>query len=121
MSAENRPADLAAVHADDALLDLLGDPRRTPSDSEVARALAAWRREIHAEPVAELVDTDTALAAICASRPRARRRRSALDVLAAVFAVLVIACATLGLAAKSAEPGDWLYTLARVLYGEGIR
>ena len=64
------PADLAAVQADDALLDALGtDP--TPSDADVARALLAWRREVDATPIPTLVDVDTALAIV-----RARSRRS---------------------------------------------
>lgn len=42
--------DLAAVQADDALLDMLGSVGRTPADTdgELARVLAAWRREVHA-------------------------------------------------------------------------
>lgn len=58
------PADPAAVQADDGLLDRLGDPDSTPSQGEVARALAARRRAVHADSDRELIDTDTALAAI---------------------------------------------------------
>ena len=64
------PADMAAVQADDALLDALGtDP--TPTDRDVIRALLAWRRDVDATPVPTLVDVDTALAIV-----RARSRRS---------------------------------------------
>ncbi len=64
------PADLAAVQADDALLDELGiDP--TSSDADVARVLLAWRRDVDAESIPTLVDVDTALAIV-----RARSRRS---------------------------------------------
>src|SRR5918911_692570 len=70
------PADLAALQADDALLDLIGSGGHIPTDSddELTRALAAWRREVHAEPVKELVDTSTALAAIRAAARRPARR-----------------------------------------------
>ncbi len=64
------PADLAAVQADDALLDALGDDP-TPSDADVARVLLAWRRDVDAESIPTLVDVDTALALV-----RARSRRS---------------------------------------------
>ena len=63
------PADLAAVQADDALLDELGiDP--ISSDADVARVLLAWRRDVDAAPIPTLVDVDTALAIV---RPRSRR------------------------------------------------
>ena len=68
------PADLAAVQADDALLDELGiDP--TSSDADVARVLLAWRRDVDAESIPTLVDVDTALALVRArSRCSSRRR-----------------------------------------------
>lgn len=56
--------DSAAVAADDALLDLLGDPDHTPSDGDVPCALAAQRREVHTDSDRELIDTDTARAAL---------------------------------------------------------
>lgn len=65
---------VAAERADDALLDRLGD-RDTPDTATAAteplsRLLLAWRRHTDAHPVGVLVDTDTALAAIAAARPR---------------------------------------------------
>jgi hypothetical protein len=64
------PADLAAVQADDALLDALGDDP-TPSDADVARVLLAWRRDVDAEPIPRRMDVDTALSIV-----RTRSRRS---------------------------------------------
>lgn len=51
------PVDLAAVQADDALLDMLGgtEVARGDADAELARVLVAWRRDVDAEPVPELV------------------------------------------------------------------
>jgi len=48
----------AAVQADDALLDAPPED----SDSRLVQALVAWRREVDAEPIGQLVDVDTALA-----------------------------------------------------------
>lgn len=64
------PVDLAAVQADDALLDMLGGNGRVSDDAQ-ARVLVAWRRDVDSEPIGELVDTDTALAAISAARKSA--------------------------------------------------
>ncbi len=66
------PADLAAVQADDALLDALRGPNPTPKgDAWLVQVLAAWRAEVDSEPAPQLVDVDTALAIV-----RARSRRS---------------------------------------------
>ena len=102
-----RPADLGAVQADDVLLDFLGSGA-TPGDAsdDLARVLAAWRREVHAEPIRELVDTTTALAVIRAACQPAPRRNPVFGSIAAAAAVLVIAFTGVGLVAKQAQPGD---------------
>lgn len=80
MNAPNEtPVDLAAVQADDALLDALTSALYD-DDAELARVLVAWRRDVDAEPIGELVDTDTALAGINASR-RVRRGLTASSLL----------------------------------------
>ncbi len=65
------PADLAAVRADDALLDELGIDPTSKGDAWLVQVLAAWRDEVDSEPAPQLVDVDTALAIV-----RARSRRS---------------------------------------------
>jgi len=66
------PADLAAVQADDALLDVLRiDPALADADPELIRLLLTWRRDIDAESLPSLVDIGTALAIV-----RTRSRRS---------------------------------------------
>ncbi len=117
------PADLAAVRADDALLDALGGRHSTisPSDEPLANVLLQWRREVDAEPVAELVDTDTAMALVAGTRRPTPRRNPMLMPFAAAAALLVIAFSGVGLAAKSAEPGDRLWGVTRVLYAEHAR
>ncbi|MBV9162491.1 MAG: hypothetical protein JO281_13270 [Pseudonocardiales bacterium] len=114
------PVDLAAVQADDALLDLIGQAGHTPSDTDdqLTRVLAAWRCEVHAEPFSELVDTDTALAVIHAARQPIRRRNPVFGPIAAAAAVLVIAFSAVGLVAKSAQPGDPLWGVTQMLYSD---
>jgi hypothetical protein len=117
------PVDLAAVQADDALLDMLGGagPGLGGADAELAQVLVAWRRDVETEPVGELVDTDTATAVIGAARRPAPRRHPVLAPFAVAAAVLVIAFSGVGLAAKSAQPGDQLWSLTKVLYSEYAR
>jgi hypothetical protein len=80
------PDDLANLCADDALLDALGG-RVIPAaevlvDDELNGLLWAWRREVDAEPMAVLVDTEQAVALLAQTRPvtrlslRARAARS---------------------------------------------
>jgi Anti-sigma-D factor RsdA to sigma factor binding region len=119
-----KPADLAALQADDALLDLIGSGRYIPSESddELTRVLAAWRREVHAEPTKELVDTSTAMSVIrAAARRPARRRHPVYGSVAAVAAMVVLAFSGVGLVAKSAQPGDHLWGVTQVLYSDYAR
>jgi hypothetical protein len=67
------PADLAAVQADDRLLDEIARGVHLTTE-ELAEILVGWRRAADSEPIVELVDLDTALAAIRAGA-RGRRRR----------------------------------------------
>lgn len=117
------PADLAAVQADDVLLDMLGSAGCTPGnvDGELTRVLATWRREVHADSDRLLVDTDTALAVISAARRPVRRRNPIFGPVAAAAAVMVIAFSGVGLLAKSAQPGDNLWGVTEVLYSDYAR
>ncbi|WP_181775996.1 anti-sigma-D factor RsdA [Amycolatopsis pittospori] len=120
-------ADLSAVQADDALLDALGgsDPKMADDlgDQELNALLLAWRRDIDSEPLAELVDVDTAVTTVktaALARKHGGRRRLLVPV-AAAAAVLAIAFAGTGLAAKDAQPGDTLWGLTKVLYADHAR
>jgi Anti-sigma-D factor RsdA to sigma factor binding region len=117
------PVDLAAVQADDALLDLIGQAEYPPSaaDDELTRVLAAWRREVRAAPFGELVDTNTAVAVIRAAGRPAPRRNPVFGSIAAAAAVLVIGFSAVGLVAKSAQPGDRLWGVTQVLYSDYAR
>ncbi|MGH3624252.1 MAG: anti-sigma-D factor RsdA [Sciscionella sp.] len=115
--------DLSALQADEALLDALGGPDPDLSgrlgEQELTSLLLSWRKEADSEPIAELVDTDLAMAVIASSRSKpARRSHRFLVPVATAAAVLAIAFTGVGVAAKSAQPGDTLWSLTKVLYSE---
>ncbi|HEV2781428.1 MAG TPA: anti-sigma-D factor RsdA [Actinophytocola sp.] len=117
--------DFSQVHADDAFLDALGATKPDPSgmfaDDRLAELLLAWRSDVDAEPITELVDPKLAVATVQAARIRARRGSRLLAPLAAAAAVLAIVFAGVGLAARDAQPGDTLWGLTRVLYADHAR
>lgn len=121
------PTDLAAVQADDLLLDGLGgtnpqapgrDDNRVP---DLETLLVAWRRDVDAAPIGELVDVDGAIAAIAEGYRPTKQRRRHLIPLATAAAVLVIAFTGVGLAARDASPGDMLWGVSQVLYTDHAR
>lgn len=123
-------ADLSAINADDALLDALGgsDPEIADGlgDQELNALLLSWRRDIDSEPFEELVDTETAVttvkAAAMAQRHGKRSRRMRILVpVAAAAAVLAIAFTGTSIAARSAQPGDTLWGLTKMLYADHAR
>ena len=122
----DEPIDLVAVHADDELINALraGMTMSTPglqgydADDQVAAILAAWKAEVDAEPIPELVDIDTAMAAIEAARPSmARRARRHLAPVAAAAAFVVL-IGGLSIGSADSEPGDALWGVSKVLYSE---
>ncbi|MBA3907527.1 MAG: hypothetical protein H0X35_12705, partial [Pseudonocardiales bacterium] len=66
------PIDLVAVQTDDELINALSGGYRVsgpdyggyPADDRIASILAAWKAEVDAEPVPELLDLDTAVATV---------------------------------------------------------
>lgn len=110
------PADLAAVEADDALVDRIAV--ESPSDAELARELVEWRRTVRARPEPDLVDVDTALGVIRSSAHRRHRSREAVELVLVLLAGLVIIACMVGIAARSAEPGSSLCPVAQWLYDQ---
>ena len=132
------PIDLVAVQADDELVNALGtgavvtygdrapgsdpDPRRT-RDERVVAMLAAWRAEIEADPIPELIDLDTAVAAVVAgvkadaagTRQKRANRLRHLAPLAAAAAIIVAAVSGVGLGSQNAMPGDALWPVQKVV------
>lgn len=123
-------ADLAAIRADDGLLDSLGgsDPGIADDlgDQELNALLLSWRRDIDSEPLAELVDTDTAVttiktAALARRHGQRVRRRRLLVPVATAAAVVAIGFTGTSIAARDAQPGDTLWGLTKVLYADHAR
>lgn len=119
----SEPLDLSEIQADDALLDALGGTNPSvPAESEssgpaLESLLVAWRREVDAAPIGDLVELEEATAAVAAGRrPRHRSRRRHLVPVASAAAVLMIGFTGVGLAARDAMPGDMLWGVAQVLY-----
>jgi hypothetical protein len=119
------PIDLSALRADDELLTALcsfdNSVGSADQDPELKSLLLSWRLDVDAEPIAELVDTDTAMAAIAAGTRTKRRKPRYLVPLASAAAVLVVVFSGMGLAARDAQPGDTLWGLSQVLYSDHAR
>lgn len=122
----DEPIDLVAVQADDELISALAAGMSVSSpgvggydaDDQVAALLATWRAEVDREPLPELVDLDTAMAAVrSSSRPPSRRARH-LFPLAAAAAMIVFTVGGVSVGAAEAKPGDTLWGVSRVLYAE---
>lgn len=126
---EDEAIDLALVHADDEYLDMLAgvalDSRDAPldgfGDDQLTELLMTWRREVDAEPIGDVVDTKLATVTVHAARMQRKRRPRLLVPIAAAAAVLAIAFAGIGLAARDAQPGDTLWALTKVLYADHAR
>jgi hypothetical protein len=121
------PVDLAALQADDALLDALGgtNPEVPARDDhqvpDLETLLVAWRRDVDAAPIGDLIDVDAAVVAIAEGRRPSHAHRRYLVPLATAAAVLMIAFTGVGLAARNALPGDMLWGVAQVLYTDHAR
>ncbi len=119
------PIDLVAVQADDELINALAAGMTVSSpgiggydaDDRVAAILAAWKADVDAEPIPELVDVDTAVSAVAATRPRSRRARH-LAPIAAAAAFIVLAIGGLSVGSYNAQPDDALWAVSKVLYAE---
>ena len=83
MSAPHRreqPVDLAAVARDDALLSAVAagtTPDVAPGDEELVVVMQGWRRQIHRDPIPELVDVETAQEVLRTGRHRKHGKRRA--------------------------------------------
>ncbi len=120
------PVDLVAVQADDELISALaaGMAVSAPgfegydTDDHIAAILAAWKAEVDADPIPELVDLDAAVRTIVAARPSSRRFRHLAPV-AAAAAFLVLAIGGVSVGSYSAGPDDGpLWDVSKALYQE---
>jgi hypothetical protein len=119
------PVDLVAVQADDELINALaaGMSVSAPgvggydADDRVAAILAAWKADVDADPMPELVDVDTAVSTVLAARPPSARSRHLVPV-AAAAAFLVLAIGGVSVTSYNAQPDDALWGISKVLYSE---
>jgi hypothetical protein len=126
-------ADLAAVRADDDLLDALASGRPLgvyvqhgrgvedgqagfTDDQAVLALLGSWQRDIESDTFPELLTIEEAAKAIAAGQRATRPRRRLMPVAAA--AVAVIALAGVGVAAGHATPDSPLWGLSTLLDGQ---
>lgn len=120
--------DLVAVQADDALIDALCEGRTVSArgtygygfgpDDHVSAMLAAWKAEVDAEPIPELIDLDTAVAAIRAGRGSSSRRVRHLAPVAAVVAAAVVAVGSVSVGSAAAEPDTFFWPVSKVLFSQ---
>jgi anti-sigma-D factor RsdA-like protein len=129
------PVDLAAVRADDALLDAIAGGaslgglgshedvfgRPGQDDDHLAAILAAWKADIELDPMPELVSLEEAVEAVEAGHEarerrvgRARRRMP----FAVAAAAIAVALAGFTVAVHSAQPGDTMFGLTKVLFSQ---
>jgi anti-sigma-D factor RsdA-like protein len=125
----DEPVDFVAVQADDELINALAAGASVPSaggafhaDDQVVALLSTWRAEVLAEPIPELVDLETAVAAVKAGMPSARPKRSArarhLVPVAAAAAFLVLVGGGVTIGSATAEPDSALWPVSKVLFSE---
>lgn len=126
MSEINEHVDLVAVQADDELVNALASGMTVSApgiygydtDDQVASILAAWKADVDAEPIPELIDLDAAVAAIrAASAPPSRRIRHLAPV-AAAAAFLVLTIGGVSVGSASAEPDSFFWPVSKVLFAE---
>jgi len=125
----DEPIDLAAVQADDELINALGAGFGVPSggrsfhaDDQVVALLSNWRADVMEEPIPELIDLETAVAAVRAGMPAAKPTRSArarhLVPVAAAAAFLVLVGGGVTIGSATAEPDSALWPVSKVLFSE---
>ena len=124
-SMDSEPVDVAAVRADDALLDALSRDRLpggwelTDADHQLASMLAGWRHEVDARPM-PLHPTVDEVEAEIARVDRAATHRGAfrrLRYVAGAAAVVVVAFGAVTVLAQNAEPGDPLWNVKETMFG----
>lgn len=124
----DEPIDLAAVQADDELISALSTGMAVPAgrtyhaDDQVVALLSAWRAEVVADPIPDLLDVDTAVAAVRAGSSAKRRTPSAkarhLAPAAAAAALLVLVGGGVSIGSATAQPDSALWPVSEMLFSE---
>lgn len=116
--------DLDALARSDRLLDALATRQpiefsdfAEPGDQELAALLADWRDELRWPPASGLVSDREAVAALERGRAARRHARRGLMLVGSVAAA-VLALGGFGALVGGAQPGDPLYGVHTMLFGE---
>jgi Anti-sigma-D factor RsdA to sigma factor binding region len=124
---DNDPVDLVSVQADDELINALASGMLVSSaggrfvdgsDEQVSAILAAWKAEVDATPVPDLITVDDGVAAVLAAGRRPSSRIRHLAPLAAAAAFIMVTVGGVSVSSYSAQPDDVLWPVAKVLYSE---
>lgn len=86
-------------------------------EAELANLLAGWRDDVRETPMGELLTTNEAAQALDRVTPRGRGRRLSLAVVGSAAAA-VLCLGGFGAVVAGAGPGDALYGLRTMLFGE---
>lgn len=112
---------LPEINRTDRLLDALAGEQpvysNDPADAELAYLLAGWRDEVRQPPVHNMVTTHDAAAALDRATTVSHRRRLSLAVVGSVAAA-VLCLGGFGSVIYGAGPGDALYGLRTMFFGE---
>lgn len=88
-------------------------------EAELANLLAGWRDDVRETPMAELLTTDEAALALDRATSPGRRRRLSLAVVGSTAAA-VLCLGGFGAVVAGAGPGDALYGLRTMLFGDQV-
>ena len=112
---------LNEINRTDRFLDALGNQQAVystdPSEAELAHLLADWRDEIRTPPLMKPVTPRDAAAALTRAVQSRKRTRTSMAVVGSVAAA-VLCLGGFGAVVAAAGPGDALYGLHTMLFGE---
>lgn len=114
MTTRDYDDEFAAIAADDALLDALGDSRFVEGDDDIAELLSSWRRELDDAFDTFASTTDTLPLAALTTRSGRRLHKHTAGIAAAA---LVVLAGSAGVAAAASGPHGALGAVNRVLFG----
>ena len=127
MNANERPSDpvaqrlsWSAVQADDGFVESVRSGAGSTANTDLARLVLAWKREIDAEPFPLHPDAQAAEQALAVQARTAPRRRL-LTPFAAAAAAFGIALSGVALLAHDSRPGDPLWGITEVVYADHAR
>jgi Anti-sigma-D factor RsdA to sigma factor binding region len=123
-SANGGDPSLNEINRTDRFLDALANQEPVystdPSEAELAHLLAGWRDEIRTPPLMSPVTPRDAVVALTHSVESRRRTRTSMAIVGSVAAA-VLCLGGFGAVVAGAGPGDPLYGLHTMLFGEETR